>query len=117
MLYTKDAELLTSGEQTLFTVPSGFVANIKYVFIANHGGSSNSTTLYVDKHNTSNTFYINESKSLGSKEIFELPHANFVLQPNDSVKIDIGAAGDVGFAVTFDLMGQPPVFKVFNGGN
>lgn len=117
MLYTKDLELTATGEQTLLSVPPGYNAVVKYVFIANHGGSNNSVSMYVDKHNSSNTFYVAEVKNLHSKEIFELPHALFVLQPEDTIKVNIGSSGDVGFAVTFDLIDKPPVFRNFNGGN
>ena len=45
MLTTAHTTVTTDTEQTLFTVPDGYVANIYYIFIANHGGSANTVTL------------------------------------------------------------------------
>ena len=45
MLTTAHKTLTSTTETTLFTVPSGYVANIYYIFIYNHGGSTNSVTL------------------------------------------------------------------------
>ena len=52
MLYTKHTTLTDTALTTLFTVPNGFHAIISYVFIANHGGSTNSIDLYWDVSGT-----------------------------------------------------------------
>lgn len=115
MLYTKDVTLTTTALTTILTVPSGYVAHWSMLFVSNHGGSTNSLSLYVDKLSGTD-LYIFDGKNVSSKDYILLSDAVFVLQPGDSVKAQAGSAGDIGIACTIDLMEAPAVFVEFNGG-
>ena len=45
MYYTKHITLTNNTLTTLFTIPNGYVVYVNYVFVANHGGSTNSVDL------------------------------------------------------------------------
>ena len=114
MLYTKHVELTTTTEETIFTVPSGFHAIIHYIFIANHGGAANDASLWYI--NGSNRVDIFDAASItgGAKETLGNGGGPvFVLHEGEAVKAQTGLAGDVEFAVTFDLVEVPIGFVGF----
>lgn len=118
MLTTAHTTVTTDTEQTLFTVPDGYVANIYYIFIANHGGSTNSVTLKWENSGGVDQlfFFDDDNVSGGAKETLggqsSLPL--FVLQAGEHVKCQTGSAGDVEFAVTLDLTPRTAGFNNFD---
>ena len=118
MLTTSHTTLTTTAETTLFTVPSGYVANIYYIFIANHGGSTNSVTLKWENSSGVDQLYFFDGKNVsgGDKETLggqsTLPL--FVIQAGEVVKCQTGSAGDVEFAVTLDLTERTAGFNNFD---
>ena len=48
MLYTKHLTLTDTTLQEIFAVPDGYVCSVNYIFVANHGGSTNQVDLYWD---------------------------------------------------------------------
>lgn len=119
MLTTKHTTLTTTGATTLFQVPSGYVANIYYIFIANHGGSTNSVILKVQDSNNTDILFLfddvnvsgGEKETLGGQSSLPL----FVFNEEEKVRCKTGSAGDVEFAITFDLVERPAAFSNFNG--
>ena len=118
MLTTSHTTLTTTAETTLFTVPSGYVANIYYIFIANHGGSTNSVTLKWENSSGVDQLYFFDGANIagGGKETLggqsTLPL--FVIQAGEVVKCQTGSAGDVEFAVTLDLTERTAGFNNFD---
>jgi hypothetical protein len=115
MLYTKDATLTTTAITTILTVPSGYVAHWSLLFASNHGGSTNSITVYWDKA-TGTDLYIVDDKNVSSKDFIQFSDGILVLQAGDSIKAQIGSTGNFGIACTLDLIDAPAVFTAFNGG-
>jgi hypothetical protein len=115
MLYTKDATITTTALTTILTVPSGYVAHWSLLFVSNHGGSTNSCTVYWDKA-TGTDLYIIDGKNISSKDFIQFSDGILVLQPGDSIKAQIGSTGNFGIACTLDLLPAPAVFNAFNGG-
>lgn len=108
MLYTKHVELTTTAETTLFTVPDGYHAIIHYIFIANHGGSANDASLWYINGSDRVDIFDGTSITGGAKETLGNGGGPlFVLHEGEAVKAQTGSAGDVEFAVTFDLVGVP----------
>ena len=115
MLYTKDATITTTALTTILTVPSGYIAHWSLLFVSNHGGSTNTATVYWDKA-AGTDLYIIDAKNISSKEFIQFSDGILVMQPGDSIKAQIGAAGNFGIACTIDLLPAPAVFNAFNGG-
>lgn len=118
MLTTSHTTLTGTAEATLFTVPSGYVANIHYIFIANHGGSANTVTLKWENSSGVDQLYFFDGNSIngGNKETLggQSPIPLFVIQAGEVVKCQTGSAGDVEFAVTLDLVERSAGFNNFD---
>ena len=117
MLYTKHTKLATTDLTTLFTVPSGFHAIVSYVFIANHGGSTNSIDLYWDLAGTPQV-YIYDGTNVAGNGTLTLGNGGgplFVLHENEAVKCQATSVGNIEVVVTFDLIEQAPALVNFNG--
>ena len=118
MLTTSHTTITTTNETTLFTVPTGYVANVYYIFVANHGGSTNSVTLKWENSSGVDQLYFFDDKNVsgGDKETLggqsSLPL--FVIQAGEVVKCQTGSAGDVEFAVTLDLEPRDSGFNNFD---
>lgn len=115
MLYTKDVTLTTTDLTEIVEIPQGYIAYWSLLFISNHGGSTNACTVYWDKA-TGTDLYIIDGKNLSSGEYLQFSDGVLVLQPGDKIQAQTGSAGDVGVAVTFDLLEAPASFVAFNGG-
>ena len=117
MLYTKHTTLTTTDLTTLFTVPSGFHAIVRYVFIANHGGSTNSIDLYWDVSGTPQAYIFDGTNVAGGgKETLSNGGGPmFVLQQGEVVKCQAQSSGTLEVVVTFDLIPAPASLINFNG--
>jgi len=120
MYYTKHATLTDNTLTTILTIPNGYVVYINYVYVANHGGSTNSVDLKWTNSSDVDQMYLLDGTSIGSgnKEILggqsEAPI--FVLHNGDIVKAQASqATGNVEVAITFKLVEQPQAFNNFNG--
>ena len=118
MLTTAHTTVTTTDETTLFTVPDGYVANIYYIFIANHGGSANTITLKWENSGGVDQlfFFDGDTVNGGDKETLggQSPLPLFVIQAGEVVKCQTGSAGDVEFAVTLDLAPRSAGFNNFD---
>lgn len=114
MLYTKNANVTTTAESTIVTIPSGYVAHWNMLFVSNLGGSTNGAGIYVAKADSSRIDILGGG-NVSSKEYILIADGVFVLQAGDAIKAYTTAAGDMEFVVTFDLLEQAPVFVNFNG--
>ncbi len=119
MYYTKHKTLADTSETSLFTVPTGYVLWVNYIFIANHGGSTNNVSCWWENSAGVDQLYFLDNNSLqsGNKEILggQADAPIFVLHNGDVVKAQTGSAGDVEIAFTFKLMNEPAAFPNFNG--
>lgn len=120
MYYTKHATLTDNALTTLLTIPSGYVVYINYVYVANHGNSTNSVDLKWTNSSNVDQVYIFDGTSItsGSKEILggqsEAPI--FVLNNGEVVKAQASqATGNIEIAITFKLVEQSQAFSNFNG--
>ena len=106
MLYTKYTTLTDTTLTTLFTVPNGFHAVVSYVFVANHGGSTNNIDLYWDLSGTPQVYIFDGTNVAGGgKETLGNGGGPlFVLHENEAVKCQAGAAGNIDKG-TFILYG------------
>ena len=114
MLYTKNANVTTTAESTIVTIPNGYVAHWNMLFVSNLGGSTNGAGIYVAKADSSRIDILGGG-NVSSKEYVLITDGVFVLQAGDAIKAYTTAAGDVEFVVTFDLLEQAPTFVNFNG--
>ena len=117
MLYTKHTTLTDTTLTTLFTVPNGFHAVVSYVFVANHGGSTNNIDLYWDLSGTPQVYIFDGTNVAGGgKETLGNGGGPlFVLHENVVVKCQAGGSGNMEVVVTFDLLDMPPALVNFNG--
>ena len=117
MLYTKHTTLTDTTLTTLFTVPNGFHAVVSYVFVANHGGSTNSIDLYWDLSGTPQVYIFDGTNVAGGgkETLGNGGGALFVLHANEAVKCQAGGVGNMEVVVTFDLLDMPPALVNFNG--
>lgn len=118
MFTTSHTTLTSTAETTLFTVPSGYVANVYYIFIANHGGSANTVTLKWENSGGVDQLYFFDGDTVngGSKETLggQSSVPLFVIQAGEVVKCQTGSAGDVEFAVTVELVTRTSGFNNFD---
>ena len=114
MLYTKNANVTTTAESTIVTIPSGYVAHWNMLFVVNLGGSTNGAGIYVDKADSTRVDILGGG-IVSSKDYILLTDGVFVLQAGDAIKAYTTSAGDMEFVVTFDLLEQAPTFVNFNG--
>lgn len=118
MFTTKHVTLTDTNPATLFTVPNGFVANIGFVFVANHGGSTNSVQVWWESSGGTPQLYLFDGINLNSKENVTLSSGSscplFVLHSGEVVKAQAGGAGDIEVAVTFDLADRPAGLNNFD---
>ena len=114
MLYTKNANVTTTAESTIVTIPNGYVAHWNMLFVSNLGGSTNGAGIYVAKADSSRIDILGGG-NVSSKEYILITDGVFVLQAGDAIKAYTTAAGDMEFVVTFDLLEQAPTFVNFNG--
>jgi hypothetical protein len=110
MLYTKHATLTDTTLTTLFTVPDGFHAIVSYVFVANHGGSTNNIDLYWDLSGTPQVYIFDGTNVAGGgkETLGNGGGALFALHANETVKCQAGGLGNIEVVVTFDLLDMPP---------
>ena len=119
MLYTRHKTLTDNTEQSILTIPTGFVAHVKYVYVANHGGSTNQVDLFWETGGVPDV-YIFDGTSIGSgnREILGDSGSGviFVLSENETVKAQASSGtSSIEIVMTIDLLDQPPVFVNFNG--
>ena len=118
MLTTSHTTLTSTAETTLFTVPAGYVANVFYIFVANHGGSTNTITLKWENSSGVDQLYFFDGSNIagGAKETLggQSSVPLFVIQAGEAVKCQTGSAGDVEFAVTLDLEPRDSGFNSFD---
>jgi len=118
MYYTKHVMITNTDETSVFTIPNGYVVYINYIYVANHGGSTNSIDLWWETGGVDQMYFFDgTSIGGGNKEILggqsEAPI--FVLHNGDTVKAQASSSGDIEIAFTFKLMDQPQSFVNFNG--
>lgn len=119
MFYTKHTTLTDNVVQTLFSMPEGYTANIMYVFVANHGGSTNNIDLYWETGAVPQLYmFDNVTLTAGSREILggQSSAPIFVLHDQEIVKAQASqATGNMEVAVTFELVPRPTTLVNFNG--
>ena len=119
MLHTKHTTLTNATEQTLFTIPAGYTIHIVYIFVANHGTSTNQVSLWWETGGVDQMYFFDgTSINAGSKETLggQNDKGIFVLHNGDIVKTQASAAtGQMEVAVTFQLLERPTAFSNFNG--
>ena len=117
MLYTKHKTLTNTTLTTMFTIPDGFHAVVNYVFIANHGGATNSIDLYWDVSGTPQAYIFDGTNVAGGgrQTLSNGGGPMFVLHENEAVKCQATSAGNLEVVVTFDLLPAPASLVNFNG--
>ncbi len=118
MYYTKHITITNTDETSVFTIPNGYVVYINYIYVANHGGSTNSVDLWWETGGVDQMYFFDgTSIGGGDREILggqsEAPI--FVLHNGDTVKVQASSSGDIEIAFTFKLVEQAPAFVNFNG--
>ena len=118
MLYTKHITITDTAVQEVFAVPNGYICHINYIFVANHGGSTNQVDLYWDLASVPQVYIFDGTTINGtSKETLggQSDKGIFVLHEGETVKAQTSSAGNVEVVVTFDLLPKPNVLVNFNG--
>ena len=118
MYYTKHIAITNTDETSVFTIPNGYVVYINYIYVANHGGSTNSVDLWWETGGVDQMYFLDDTSiGGGDKEILggqsEAPI--FVLHNGDTVKAQDSSSGDIEIAFTFKLVKQATAFVNFNG--
>lgn len=116
LLTTKHVTLTDTTLTEVFSVPSSFVAHITYVFVANHGGSTNNIDVYWDLDATPQVYIFDGvTVNAGSREILGGQGGTlFVLHEGESIQAQASGAGNMEVVITFDLKFDPFGFSNFN---
>jgi hypothetical protein len=90
-----------------------------YIFIANHGGSTNQISLWWETGGVDQMYFFDgTSIGAGNKEIIggQNDGGIFVLHNGDTVKTQASSStGQMEVAVTFQLLERSAAFSNFNG--
>lgn len=116
MLATKHVTLTDTSLQEIVAVPNGFLLNVCYIFVANHGGSTNSVDLYIEQDATPQIYIFDgTSVQAGNRETLSNGGGPlFVLHPGESVKAQATSAGNFEVVLTFDIIEAAPTLNGFN---
>jgi len=119
MFTTVHKTLTDDTETTLFTVPSGYVANIYYIFVANHGGNTRDITLKWENSSGVDQLYFFDEANVSSKDIKTLGGQSsvplFVIQEEEVIKTQAGHSSvEFEVAMTIDLAPRTPGFNSFD---
>ena len=113
MKYTKGIELNNTTQTTVFTVPSGHVAHVEYIFLENHSANDVDMDLLIEEGDTE--IFLMDATELKSAEPTEFFRGVFVLQAGKKMKAQLETAEDyVSIAVTFELLPAPNTLHSFD---
>lgn len=108
---TVPANVLTE----VFTVPSGYIADVSMLFVSNHTSGSKWVDVYWQhQHDADHKIYILYQKSLSSKEFLQFSNGSVMLKEGDSMWINTEAGSDYTIIVTMDLVKASPMFTFPN---
>tara|TARA_R100000406_G_scaffold90844_2_gene78055 strand:- start:633 stop:995 length:363 start_codon:yes stop_codon:yes gene_type:complete len=120
MLYTKAVTITTTNLTEVFTVPSGFMAHLNYIFLENHSLNDVDMDLYIREHHNDGTHtdvYLMDSTELKTAEPKEFYNGTFVMHGGDFLKAQLDNAEDnIVVVATFDLFEEPAVLNNFSSG-
>jgi hypothetical protein len=89
---------------TVFTVPSGYVAEVDMLFIGNHSGNNKTVTaVWKHGHNPAHQIRIIDGYQLAAKQFIQFKDGSVVFQQGDSLVVTPEASSDMSVIVTFDL--------------
>ena len=118
MYFTTHKSITTTDETTVLTIPKGFSINIVYVYVINHGGSTNTVDLWWQNGAGVDQMYLLDGTSVGagSRDILggQSSAPIFVLHEGEVIKIATSAAGNVEVAITFHLVNRFPYINALN---
>jgi hypothetical protein len=88
----------------VFTVPTGYVAEVDMLFLSNHTSGSKWVDVYWQhEHNSDHKIYIVYQKSLSAKDFLQFSNGSVVFKPGDSMWVNTESGSDYTLIVTFDL--------------
>lgn len=98
-------KLLTAGvSNTLFTVPTGYKAEVSLLFISNHTGNNKTISAYWQHaHAESHQIIIIDGYPLAATEFIKFDGSTIVLQSGDSIVLTPEAASAMSAIATIDL--------------
>jgi hypothetical protein len=108
---TVPANVLTE----VFTVPSGYIADVSMLFVSNHTNGAKWVDVYWQhQHDAAHKIYILYQKSLSAKEFLQFSNGSVMLKEGDSMWIKSEAGSDYTIIVTMDLVKASPMFTFPN---
>ena len=111
-LFTKFTTLTTTDETELVQIPSGYVAHVNVLFVANskvtNHPSDVTVSIYKGKDESGNyedlLINVADESTVPAGEYILEDNFVFVLQPGEVMTAQASEAGKVRVAVTFDLL-------------
>ena len=111
MMHSIGKSLGTVTDETIFTVPQGYVAHVSLVFITNTAGTTKSYTISWDHYDNgvyTHSIRFGYGKSLGSGESDQFSNGILVMKAGD--KMVVTTEGSMDFIVTFNLLQAMPLY-------
>ena len=98
-------KLLTAGSaNTLFTVPTGYKAEVSLLFVSNHTGNNKTISAYWQHaHDITHQIIIVDSYPLAATEFIKFDGSTIVMQAGDSMVLTPEAASAMSAIATIDL--------------
>ena len=111
-LFTKFTTLTTTDETEIVQIPTGYVAHVNVLFIANSKVTSHNVdvtvSIYKGKDESGNyedlLINVADESTVPAGEYILEDNFVFVLQPGEVMTAQASVAGKVRVAVTFDLL-------------
>ena len=100
---------LTAGvDNTVFTVPNGYKAEVDMLFIANLDANNKTTTAYWQHaHDPAHQIRIVDLYPMASHSFLQFSQGSVVMQQGDSFVIQPEAGATQSCIITFDLRKEP----------
>lgn len=111
MMHSLGKSLGAVTDETIFTVPHGYVAHVSLVFITNTSGATKTYTIswkHYDNGDYLHTTRFGYGKSLSSGASDQFSQGTLVMKSGDSMIVTTD--GSMDFIVTFDLLQAQPLY-------
>ena len=98
-------KLLTAGTaNTLFTVPTGYKAEVSLLFVSNHTGNNKTISAYWQHaHNIDHKIIIVDAYLLAATEFIKFDGSTIILQAGDSMVLTPETGSAMSAIATVDL--------------
>jgi hypothetical protein len=104
MKHSIGISLPAATNTTVLTVPSGYIAELNFMYLYNDTGSTKTVTAYWEHaHDVSHQIKLLNGVSVTTKEVILYDNLSIVMNQGDKLVVNPETGADMSIIVTFDL--------------